>query len=124
MTEGARVLKEFHNVRQEPAGGRRRWFDGDRMELVVWYDTAGAISGFQLCYVLVEDEFALTWRRDAGLSHNRVDGEDPSTRGQTPLLVAACDVPWEEIEMRFQAESAELEPAVRELVAARLATRD
>src|SRR5690606_34560979 len=43
------------------------------MDLYVWYDGTGAIQQFQLCYDKGPEEKALTWRRDGGLEHHRVD---------------------------------------------------
>jgi hypothetical protein len=118
------VLVENTNVRQEPAAGRRRWFDGDRLELVVWHDAVGAVSGFQLCYGLPDGERALTWRPGGGFAHNAVDtGDATPFKNETPVLVADGEVPWAELEQRFRAEGTRLEPALRELIAARLAAR-
>jgi hypothetical protein len=118
------VLTENVHVRQEPSAGRRRWFDGDRLELVVWHDAGGAVSGFQLCYAGPDGERALTWRPGAGFAHHAVDGGDATPfKNETPVLVADGAVPWAELAARFHAEGAGLEPALRELVAARLAAR-
>lgn len=52
------MFREFEGVRQEP-GGRRRWFESDGCDLVVWYEP-DAISGFQLLYATGNGERALT----------------------------------------------------------------
>jgi hypothetical protein len=118
------VLVENLNVRQEPDAGRRRWFDGDRLELIVWHDQAGALCGFQICYGQPDGERALTWRPGAGFSHCAVDeGDATPLKNAAPVLVADVAVPWAELEARFQAEGAALEPALRELVTGRLAAR-
>ena len=56
------MLHEIKNVRQEAGGGRRRWFESEGMDVVVWMDGDGAIIGFQLCYDFGQGERALTWR--------------------------------------------------------------
>ncbi len=118
------MLKEFRNVRQEPeAAGRRRWFDDDiqPLEFIVWYDAAGAIEGFQICYDLGRGAHALTWRPVQGFVHNAVDtGSAGPLTNLTPILVPDGRVPWEEIIQRFEGCSATLEPTLRELVNARL----
>jgi len=118
------VLKEFHQVRQEPIAGRRR-FDDDvlPLELIVWYDAGGAIDGFQLCYNFGRGEHALTWRRASGFAHNAVDsGSGGPFSNLTPILIPDGSVPWAELKARFDACSATLEPALRDLVVARLQT--
>ena len=113
------MLIENRNVRQEP-GLRRRWFEDDGLELVVWEDAAGAVEGFQLCRL----EHALTWRRDAGFTHARIDeGDTNPWKNLTPVLVPNGVVPWAEFTEKFRAGSATLEKNLRELVLARLATR-
>jgi hypothetical protein len=118
------MLVENPNVRQEPSAGRRRWFDGDRLELIVWHDANNAVSGFQLCYGLPDGERALTWRPGEGFTHNAVDAGDATPfKNETPVLVADGAIPWAELAARFRAEGAKLEPGLRELVASRLAAR-
>jgi len=120
----AAVLKEIRNVRQEAGAGRRRWFESDGFELVVWQDATGACEGFQICYDLGRGERALTWRPGAGFAHNAVDGGDASPLSNlTPILVAVGEVPWGEIEKRFGECAAGLEAGLREMVGARLAAR-
>lgn len=116
------MLKEFRNVRQEP-GHRRRWFDDDLqpLELIVWYDAVGAVEGFQICYNLGRGEHALTWRPELGFRHNAVDtGSNGPLSNLTPILVTDGVAPWPDLVCRFEACSASLEPALREMVNARL----
>jgi hypothetical protein len=121
-----RVFKEFHHVRQEPVTGHRRWFDDDvlPLELIVWYDAAGAVEGFQLCYDLGAGEHALTWRPAGGFSHSLVDtGSTGPFSNRSPVLVADGVVPWSDLSERFAGSSATLEPGLRELIGARLHAR-
>ena len=122
-----RVLKEIRNVRQEPTAGRRRWFDDDviPLELIVWYSDAGAVDGFQICYILGSGEHALTWRPAVGFAHNAVDsGSEGPFSNRTPILVADGSVPWAEVTKRFEECGASLEPPLRELVSLRLNSRN
>ncbi len=122
------VLKEMCNVRQERPSGRRRWFDDDlsAIELIVWYDAAEKIDGFQLCYDLGGGEHALTWRPKVGFTHNAIDAgsEEGPFKNLTPVLVPVGSVPWAELVKRFAGSSASLEPPLRELVATRLNARN
>ena len=117
------MLEEFNRVRQEPGAGRRRWFQGSGLELIVWLDAAGGTEGFQICYQSAGfQEHALTWRARRGFSHARVDtGDTRPDKNLTPILVADGEVPWEKLRSDFAADSARLEPELRDFVAARLA---
>ena len=123
----ARVLKENRHVRQEPARGHRRWFDDDVLpfELIVWYDAAGAVEGWQICYNLGHGEHALTWRPAAGFAHAAVDtGSRGVFANLTPILVPDGAVPWVDLARQFAGCSAALEPELRDLVTTHLAARN
>jgi hypothetical protein len=118
------VLKEIRNVRQEPGAGRRRWFESDGFELVVWQNQAGAWEGFQVCYNLGQGEHALTWRPGVGFAHSVVDGgDDTPFANQTPILVPDGAVPWAEIGRLFGERALGIDAELRELVRTRLADR-
>ncbi len=118
------MLHEIKNVKQEPGGGRRRWFETDGFELVVWLGARGEVTGFQVCYDFGRGQHALTWRENSGFAHAAVDGGDASPlRNEVPVLTPDADVPWLEIARAFDAHSATLEPALRGLVRDRLAER-
>lgn len=85
------MFREIRDVPQEP-GGRRRWFRDPEIQggwdLIIWYDDAARIRGFQLCYERAGQEHALTWRQGARLTHQRVDnGEGVPMHDMTPILV-------------------------------------
>jgi hypothetical protein len=116
------VLSEIKNVRQEGGPGRRRWFETDGLELVVWIDERETVTGFQLCYDFGRGEHALTWRATGGFVHNAVDpGDANPLKNQTPILVQDGIVPWERIRQRFEQSSGRLEPALRQLIHQKLA---
>jgi hypothetical protein len=118
------VLKEFVHVRQEKGPGRRRWFESDDLELVVWLDGHGEIEGYQICYDLGKGERALTWRPRVGFAHSGVDsGERGPISNMTPILVPDGAVPWPELTERFAKNDGLLEPALRDLVQRTLQAR-
>lgn len=90
------TLKEIERVRQIPGSEFRRWFASKSLELVVWYSSDDTIYGFQLCYQVDLIEKSLTWRKDTGYSHNRIDDGEHSTGKpkKTPMLVrdGVCDL--------------------------------
>jgi len=83
------MLKEAENTRQIPCESYRRWFSDKTCDLIVWYSADKSIRGFQLCYKDGSCERALTWFKDLGYSHNRVDsGEDTSLQYKmSPILI-------------------------------------
>jgi len=119
------VLREIRNVKQEGGPGRRRWFEAEALELVVWFGgNEEQVSGFQVCYDLGRGERALTWREGAGFTHSIVDtGDADPLRNETPVLRLDPQVPWAEITRAFEACSGELESGLRELVQEKLRAR-
>lgn len=116
------MLHEFRQVKQERGDGTRRWFESDGFDLVVWYESAGDVSGFLVCYDFGHGEHALTWRRTGGFSHHAVDtGSNTPFSKMTPILVADGAVPWSEITRTFETRGASLEPKLRELIREALA---
>ena len=68
------MLIEHPHVRQVPGETRRRWFTSEGLDLIVWQQEGGPMSGFQLTYETSPDEVrVLTWRRGKGYSHERLD---------------------------------------------------
>jgi hypothetical protein len=116
------VLHEIKNVKQERGGGRRRWFESEGLELVVWLDPRNSVNGFQLCYDLGQGEHALTWRAEKGFAHHVVDAGDATPlKNETPVLTPDGAVPWTDLTRLFDERSDELEPTLRQLVHAKLA---
>jgi hypothetical protein len=110
------VLTENRAVKQEQ-GGRRRWFEDDGLELIVWYRAPGEMEGFQLCYDQSDGMHALTWRQGAGFAHHRVDPGDTSPlKNETPVLAPHGRARCAEATALFRARSAGLEAPLRELI--------
>jgi hypothetical protein len=112
------MLVEFPNVKQEGGANRRRWFQSDGLELIVWYGKAGTPQGFQICYIGQDrQERALTWRSGRGFTHAQVDGGDSRPdKNMTPILVKDGAVPWAFVQGEFERRSVGLESGLRELV--------
>jgi len=117
------VLQEIKNCRQVKGELPRRWFSGDRMDLIVWCDRAGAPVGFQFCYEDRRAEHALTWKPEIGYQHTTVDdGEsNPGLRyKRTPVLNPDGPIDFPRLQKLFKAAEAELPPNIAEFVAAHL----
>ena len=87
------LLREVLAVRQVAGEARRRWFTSDAADLFVWYDADGDLAGFQFCYDKPMAEQALTWRKDSGFTHQRVDSGD-WTGGAKGASVLAASTRW------------------------------
>ena len=118
------MLSENRSVKQERAG-RRRWFEDDEMELIVWYRATGDVEGFQICYGRPNAGRALTWRSGTGFAHDRIDAGDATPlKNETPILAPDGAIPWAEVTALFHDHSLELEAPLRELVLKKLADKN
>ena len=120
------MLSESPGIMQERNTDiRRRWFQDDEMELIVWYRADGIADGFQICYQADDGrERALTWRAGHGFWHARVDqGDSRPDKDLTPILVADGAVPWTWVLEEFNRRAGDLESHVREFVREAFANR-
>jgi hypothetical protein len=83
------MLKELEKAKRDSGESYRRWFSDKTLDLIIWFSIDNNIAGFQLCYRKGSDERALTWFKDLGYSHDRVDeGERiPGHYKMSPILV-------------------------------------
>jgi hypothetical protein len=114
------MMRETEYIRNDD-DGKRRWFTDEYFDLIVWIDRDDTVSGFQLCYDKQGTERALTWRKEAGFMHERVDaGETDPARNRTPILLPDGLFPAEDVTKLFDARAAGIDPAVRSFVTAKL----
>ena len=120
------ALTEFANVRQRPGEPRRRWFRSPEEDLIVWYEDDGSLWGFQLCYDRKNLERALTWTKEKGYSHLKVDdGEiEPLTVKRTAILVPDGVFDAGAVLERFHSVSAGLPEDIVQLVGEKIRTYD
>ncbi len=117
------MLAEIADARQIPGEEKRRWFNDDYFDLIVWLKDEGGFAGFQLCYDKFHNERALTWRREAGFRHEKVDdGDSPGHAKMTPVLIPDGEFAWQDVAARFRAASAEIDARVAGFVAEKLLT--
>jgi hypothetical protein len=111
------MLREILAVRQDNPGLRRRWFQDEFFELYTWHARTGALAGFQLCYDVRGRERAVTWHRDHGFSHNRIDyGSNHGRMKGTPLLAGDGRFPHRFVRTRFIRHAASLDAATRTFI--------
>jgi len=77
----------MRHVRQDSSDYVRRWFFDDHFDLIAFFNPDGSILGFQLCYDKPDNEKALMWNSNRGLSHHAVDsGEQSPWVNRSPML--------------------------------------
>jgi hypothetical protein len=109
-------MEEFETVRQDRTGFKRYFFD-DSFDLYVWYDNRGGmITGFQLVYDKKATPRAITWIKNKGIRHDKVDGLDSSYYNQTPLLVRDGIFDIEAISDSFREHSKGIDEGISTLV--------
>jgi hypothetical protein len=116
------MMNETKNVRQINGEPRRRWFWSDFFDLIVWFKDESDIIGFQLCYDKNRYQRVLTWKRDAGYSHDRIDdGEGtPGRYKATPILAADGIFEEERIAGLFKEDSQQIEKQIADFIYAKI----
>jgi hypothetical protein len=118
------MLVERTGVLQKPGDGFRRWFTDSYFDLIIWYTDAAEkeITGFQLCYDKGYKERALTWRKNQGYAHDKIDdGEgNLATNKMSPILVQDGVFAHIEIRDKFLDAAVGLPSDLRELVRSKL----
>ena len=108
------MLYEIRHVRQIPGEDMRRWFFDNDIDLLIWEKVGGEIAGFQLCYGKPHNTHALTWFKDSGYAHNKVDeGEDkPGRQKGAPLLVADGVFDLDRVARQFKEKSDDIDKEI------------
>jgi hypothetical protein len=117
------MLRELSKSRQIENESYRRWFSDNYFDLIVWYDAGKTtIVGFQLCYDKLGMERAITWHKDKGFSHNRIDdGEAPFEHAKmSPILVSDGVFAKDTIADKFKALSVGIDPNIAEFACAKI----
>ena len=109
------MLYEATNVRQIAGEPRRRWFLDEDIDLIVWIGRFNHVVGFQLCYDKQGDERALTWRKDSGFIHQRVEAGKSGPK-PTPILVDSDEFDHLKIAQQFKERSAEIDHRIARFV--------
>jgi hypothetical protein len=81
-----RVLREIGYIKQTSGQPFRRWFNDELLDLFVWEEEGGRITGFQLCFDKDTDERALTYSETDGYSLDNVHTEESSLDMGSPVL--------------------------------------
>jgi len=119
------MLVEIPNTKQVKGEPLRKWYFSKDLDLVVWFDSSGDPCAFQLAYDKHRGEHSITWKKESGYSHYRVDdGERQAGFFETPLLYVNGPFKKDAVLEKFLKESDELPVMVTNFVAEKLRTFD
>ncbi len=112
------MLVEYRNVKQIPAEGKRRWFNSEYFDLIVWFDNEADIKiGFQLCYDKKNYERSLTWIENKGFNHMAIDsGDSHPLSNSSPILITDGVLDNRSLYQRFLDESANIPADITKFV--------
>lgn len=104
------MLRELKNVRQIAGEPRRRWFEDEYFDLILWLEKDDSVWGFQLCYDREHKPRALTWTKKNGYTHAGIDdGENTfgAAKG-SPVLVEDGRFDTDAVAKRFEKAAADM----------------
>ena len=84
------MLQEIQNVRQIKGEGLRRWFIGDKLELILWYNDEKKLEGFQICYDKLSGTRTITWKmvtNSEGINKSILISDGPYNKTRVRSLV-------------------------------------
>ncbi|MCB1138275.1 MAG: hypothetical protein KDK23_05930 [Leptospiraceae bacterium] len=81
------MFYEVKGVKQEPGNLRRRWFQAEDMDLIVWFEGIELVR-FQLSYNRHLGERSIIWSRESGYHHHRIDDgeQQPGHYKSAPII--------------------------------------
>lgn len=110
------MLREIRGIRQHSGEPPRRWFTDDFWDLYVWQND-GDVVAFQLCYGKPDSEHSVTWRREVGFAHHKIDdGESRPGSHRTPILLPDGVFDVRTIADRFRRDSVLIDSKVTQAV--------
>ena len=119
------MLREIKGVRQNEGEDQRRWFTDNSLDLYVWFNETGEITGFQLCYDKEDREKAIMWLANRGFSHTKVNFDAEvyryaGSRMHASVLVRDGFLDKDAILSRFKAESESIDPKIVEFICGKI----
>ena len=113
------MLREIKNVSKKRDEPKKRWFSSPDMDLFIWFDSDDSIVSYQFTYDKPNNEKALIWSEEEGLSHMEVDdGSRPGKHPGSPLLVADGVVKPYKIISMIQNNAGELDASIKNFIVA------
>ena len=101
-------------VQQDKPGHVRRWFQNDYFDLFTWQSPEAEVVAFQLCYDTSRNERVLSWKKDLGFLHCRIDDGQPTAFvNMSPIFVSDGNFPGNSVMRRFIRESLQISEDIR-----------
>ncbi|QQO10898.1 hypothetical protein [Breznakiella homolactica] len=104
------MLKEFKDISQPEKKYKRKWYNDEEFELIIWYEE-NEICGFQLCYEDHTEKKAITYT-NGKYSHDKID--EGGKWNETPILLKDGRFEKERIIKEFTEKSLLVEKEERE----------
>ena len=113
-------MKEIRTkfVKQIPGEPHKRWFEDSYFDLLVWENESGQIVEFQLYYDKLHNQRSLTWKKQTGYTHSKVDDGEykPGKYKSTPILIDDGDFDFVTIADKFENNSRGIDAKVSNFV--------
>ena len=106
------MLREIRGVRQTPGHLFCRWFNDELLDLFVWQEEGGRITGFQLCFDKDTAERALTYSEASGYLLEDVQAEESSLDMGSPVLANVSTLPFPRLLAQLAERGAGIDPRV------------
>lgn len=106
------MLREIGYIKQSPGQLFRRWFNDELLDLFVWQEEGGRITGFQLCFDKDKDERALSYSEAEGYALDDVHTEESSLDMGSPVLRRGAELPFPHLLALLTERGAGIDPRV------------
>jgi len=109
-------------LKQDKARHVRRWFRNDYFDLFTWQSPEAEIVAFQLCYDTNRNERVLSWKKELGFLHCKIDdGQPTAIVNMSPIFSGAGGFPGGLVKRRFIRESLQIGEDIRFFVINKIA---
>ena len=114
------MLREIGYIKQSPGQLFRRWFNDELLDLFVWQEEGGRITGFQLCFDKDKGERALSYSEAEGYSLHNVHTEESSLDMGSPVLRRGAELPFPHLLALLNERGTGIDPRVLRYVREKL----
>lgn len=112
------MLREITSIAQLIHEPKRRWFEDDYFDLIVWHDNQDVIISFELYYDKRGHQRAVRWEQPNRYAHYRVDeGEKKSGKSKaSPVLIVEEGFDGNKVAFLFESESKRIDENIASFV--------
>lgn len=112
------MLREITSIAQLIHEPKRRWFEDDYSDLIVWHVHQDEIISFELYYDKRAHQRAVRWEQADRYAHYRVDdGEERSGKSKaSPVLIVEEDFDCTKVAFLFESEGKRIDADIANFV--------